>query len=334
MIIVLMTLFTAILGAETKVVPLPDLLKPETLVLDKTQMYVTEGTSIYIYSLKDFKLVKKFGKQGAGPQEFMFSPQAGVTGLTLSVHTEDIIVNSFGKISWFTKDGKFKKELKLPYPLTYALQPFGKNLVGLRLTVDKVRLLSLNLYNDKLEMLKEINKRPHSFQPGKGLRLLEFNPVSTVYEDKLFLAWETDFVIKVVDTDINELYTIKRNEKKRKVTEDLKKKIIDYFKTAPETKDYFEYLKPFHFPEYFPAIFSIVVTGSGIYVVTFQEDEAENDECLILDLKGKLLKRVFLPLKMSTPLIPHPYSIQEGVLYQVVENEEKEEWELHITRIN
>jgi hypothetical protein len=76
-----------------------------------------------------------------------------------------------------------------------------------------------------------------------------------------------------------------------------------------------------------------VVTGNKIYVLTFKENKAEDDECMILDLKGKRLKRIFLPLKMSTPILPYPYMIHEGSLYQVVEDEEEEEWALHVTEI-
>lgn len=332
MIVFMVVLFAAALGAETKVIPLPDLMKPgQLLSFDKTQMYVTEGTSIYIYSLKDFKLIKKFGKQGEGPQEFVVNPQLGP--LVISVHTEDIVVESFGKLSWFTKNGKYKKELKLPNPLILGIQPFGRNFVGVKILLGAKRWQILTLYDGKLNELKEIYKQPTAFQLGKGTRLLEASATTIVSDNKLFLAWEKDFFIKIVDADIKELYTIKRDEKKRKVTEDLKKKIIDYLKIAPESKDFFEIMKPIIFPEYFPSIAGIVVTGNNIYVLTFNEDEAENDECLIMDLKGNPLKRVFLPLKMSTPLLPYPYSIHEDSLYQIVENVEEEQWEMHITEI-
>ena len=48
MVILLMVLFAALLGAKTRVIPTPDLMKPEALFFDKTQMYVTESTSIFI----------------------------------------------------------------------------------------------------------------------------------------------------------------------------------------------------------------------------------------------------------------------------------------------
>ncbi|MGD2088646.1 MAG: hypothetical protein PVH61_20885 [Candidatus Aminicenantes bacterium] len=47
-----------------EVVPLPDLINPDGIQADRHQLYITERHSIYIYSLKDFKLTKKFGKSG------------------------------------------------------------------------------------------------------------------------------------------------------------------------------------------------------------------------------------------------------------------------------
>ena len=50
-----------------KIVPLQELRKPETIAVDCSQIYITESASIYIYSLKDFRLIKKFGQAGEGP---------------------------------------------------------------------------------------------------------------------------------------------------------------------------------------------------------------------------------------------------------------------------
>jgi len=331
MVILLMVLFATLLGAETKVIPTPDLMKPEALFFDKTQMYVTEGTSIFIYSLKDLKLIKKFGKRGEGPQEFIVNPQLP---LLLHVQTEDIIAQSVGKLSWFTKDGEYKKELKLPNPLILGIQPFGKNFVGMHLALGEKRWRNLNLYDDKISELKNIIKKEDIFQQGKGMVILKAQPFNPIYDNKLFLAWENDLKIKVLDTGLKELYTIKYDVEKQKMTEKNKKDVIHFFKTSPQTKDFFELLKPIKFTTHFPAIQNIIVTGNKIYIATFKsKDEEEENEFLIFDIKGKFLKQGFFPLKMSTPILPHPYSIHEGYLYQLVEDVDEEEWAFHVTEI-
>ena len=52
-----------ILHAKVTVIPLPDLVNPASVTLDENQLYITEGTSIYIYSLPDFKLIKKWKRK-------------------------------------------------------------------------------------------------------------------------------------------------------------------------------------------------------------------------------------------------------------------------------
>ena len=61
-----------------KIIPLPDLIQPHTMVVDKDQLFIRDsGSSIFIYSLSNFSLIKKFGKQGQGPGEFHDSPLTG-----------------------------------------------------------------------------------------------------------------------------------------------------------------------------------------------------------------------------------------------------------------
>lgn len=330
MIVTLLVLLAAVAGAETKIIPLPELMNPELIFIDKTQMYVTERASIYIYSLENFKLVKKFGKEGEGPKEFMFDPRMG--GLLLFVKSEDIVVNSFGKVSWYSKDGEYKKEIKLQHPLTLNMQPFGKNYVGIFLAWGKERWKILKLYDDQLNELKEITRMPYPTQPGKGTYLLESFPVTLVHDNKIFLAWENEFAIKVFDTDLKQLRTITLDETRRKVTEEDQKILLDFLRTSPQSKDYFETMKPFHFPDEFPPIFLIFGAGETINVITFKLNNEKHQECIVMGVDGKVKNRVFLPIQMSTPFSPYPYSIHDGALYQVIEDGEKEEWSIHITK--
>lgn len=58
-------------------------------------------------------------------------------------------------------------------------------------------------------------------------------------------------------------------------------------------------------------------------------------EAYVFDARsGKFLKTIHLPLKHFNILEEFPFDIQNGTLYQVVENEEEEEWEFHVTPID
>jgi hypothetical protein len=314
--------------AETKAIPLPEIMKPELIRVDDTQLYITEGASIYIYSLKDFKLIKKFGSAGEGPREFKVDPSK-LANLTLDVQSEDIVVHSLDKMSWFTKDGRFKKEIKLTVGVFY-LVPFGKNFMGMFMTFDHKRFRGLKLFDRNSKLVKEIIRIPDVFQRGKGMHLLQNSFANPIYDNKLFLAWSSDFTIKVYDTGLKLLYTITHPYERINVPGDFKNETKNYYKKHPSTKDYFEILKPFKFSPLFPAVRDLFVSKGKIYAVTHKMENAKT-ELLVFDIKGKFLKQVFFPIVMETPMDPYPYTIHNGAVYQLVEDVDAEEWSLQVT---
>jgi hypothetical protein len=218
----LLVIFMSSFILAIKIIPIQEILKPVTINLDNDQIYITEGASIYIYSLKDFKFVKKFGKEGEGPQEFKLIP---LLPLIINVQTDKILVNSLGKISRFTKDGQFIDEEKMKAGFVAGLQPLGNRFVGLGIMQDSnTRYRAVNIYDSKLN------------------------------------------------------------------------KIIEMIKV--------------------------------------EDEEKEISQWFIFDLKGKLLKKVQLPMKYQNALKHFPYAIHDDKFYQVVENIEEEQWELHITPLN
>ena len=89
----------------------------------------------------------------------------------------------------------------------------------------------------------------------------------------------------------------------------------------------------------FPPIRDILVKEGKIYVRTFITKD-DKEKYHILDLKGKELKTVFLPKPMPasyiTRLANRPvrfFDIANDRFYYIVENEDEEEWELHIEPI-
>ena len=54
----------------------------------------------------------------------------------------------------------------------------------------------------------------------------------------------------------------------------------------------------------------------------------------IYSINGAFLGERFIPLKMQYSMQPYPFAIKNNHLYQLVENEITEEWELHIDALN
>ena len=120
--IILITFFILISASVTGevIATLPDLLNPTGLVIEDENMYITQDITVYIYSLKDFKLKKKFGKKGEGPQEF--NQFAAITPLK-----DKLLINSMSKISYYTKDGEYINEIKTKGGFSFIYQPLGEN---------------------------------------------------------------------------------------------------------------------------------------------------------------------------------------------------------------
>lgn len=318
----------------TKVIPLLDLLNPTSISLDKDQIYITEGIHIYIYSKKDFSLIKKFGKEGEGPKEFkLFQP--GGFPLIIDVQTDDIIINSLAKISFFTKKGEYQREMKVAVGVfSGAHQPLGSGFAGIGFTQEnKTIYRTIHITDENMKKVKDVYRIEHDFQQGKGFKVVTNPYAFQTYQNKLFIGWENEFVIHLFDEKGTKLNTINQKYTRFPVAENHKKKILEYYKTDPNTKLIYEALKDqMYFPKLFPAIRNMIIVDQKIYIQTFKQKK-NMAEFYILDLKGKLLKKLLLPVKEQNPILIYPYTITDGKIYQLIENLDEEEWELHINNI-
>ena len=93
------------------------------------------------------------------------------------------------------------------------------------------------------------------------------------------------------------------------------------------------YYRPLTFPDYFPVIADFFVDDDTIYVMTWKKENGSN-EFFTYDMKGKFKKRLLIPIKYESELSSYPTTIKKAKLYQIVENENKEEWEFHVSQIN
>lgn len=337
-IVITVLIFSAIPTFAAKIVPLPGHLKPFRIRVDREQIFIAEGPEIFIYSAKDFTLQTKFGKPGEGPREFKLFPEFSGE---LDVQKDTILVSSLGKISFFTRDGKFIREKKAATLRRICLYRILDNrLVGEKfLSEGNIRYLAVNLYDTNLKKIKEIHRNRFSIQRGK-----QFNPIDRgtyipnfyIQKNRIFIGGEIDTgTIHVFDREGKKLDTIKPGFDKIKFTAADKKGWIDSYISNAEYKRQYERIKDrFKYPEYFPLWQSFIAADKKIYVQTFKRDKKnEKNEFFMLTLEGKLIKKVWLPLAEYFDFSPNPYTINSGKLYQFVENEESEEYELHIVEI-
>lgn len=309
-----------------KVAVLSDILKVEGFSLDEDQLYLTQGTTVFIYSKKDFKLIKKFGKPGEGPREFL--------GYAHVFPQQDhLMINSQGKISLFTKEGTFIKELKTSGGMGagHFFQPMKDGFVGRKMVVDdKVVYFGMFYFDDRLNEIKEIYRVKSVRQPGGKIHMYKQTPFHRTYRDKLFVSGKPGFHIDVIDADGKLLYTVKHDYKPPKFTAQDEKESRRQLKHRSGAR-YDSFKDRLSYPEYFPEIQFFLPVDEKLYVATWKR-KGDALECVIFDNKGKLLKQVFVPCKFLDGLRLCPLEVSKGKLYQVVENE-NEELELHVVEI-
>ncbi len=324
-----------------EIVPLPDLGKPNSITLDENQIYIADWGHILIYCLKDFHLKKKFGKRGEGPGEFFLNDMDNY-GLRIIVEPGYILVNSVSKISYFTKEGELIKEKRNTRGQQF-FKPFGKKLIGYDRAWDqkfhenKINYITINIYDpDSLEIEKEIFKKKFYTQKD-SIEILELalklkndtkrGIIYYPYGDKLIIEGENNNIY-ILDSEGKKVAAVNINDyRKIKITGEFKKKTFKYLEKRLPTA--FRGVKQKGaFPEYYPYRY-FTVSDNKIYVLTFNTSGGKS-EFYIFDLQGKLIKRTMVPFADNEFLRVYPYTIKNDKIYQLVDNEDTEEWELRI----
>jgi hypothetical protein len=333
LVFVFVILFLLVTGNHIqaeKIATLEEIMRPDAMEMGNNRLYIIERATIYIYSLEDFRLIKKFGKEGEGPREFKINPFG--TPLAAEPYNDKIYVSSDAKISVFTRDGKFIKESKVTAFAVFI--PFLDKYLASGSSVDDKNqtLLSVNLHNETFEKIKELYvsdiKVGASFMMDFPLNAFSFVP----YKDRIYIAaGKEGFVIDVFDNRGTKLVRIKKDYKETlKVSEDYQKGSLEWFKANSFYNRYWDFFKTrISFKSHYPAIRDMDVTDGRIYVLTYKKQNG-NSECIIMDLQGKEIKRVFVPCPDMYGMDFYPkYFYYKRAFYTLVENEEEEVWELH-----
>lgn len=317
-------------GFAKKVSTLTEVSRPQDLIVDNQRVYVIEGTTIFIYSLKDYQLLTKFGKKGEGPQEFRVRPNGRVKIYPLDDY---IYVNSIGKASIFTKKGKFVKEVKGVtgtnfMPLGHH-QFIGEGII----TKDNKNYRTIDIFDENLKKVNTVFQQEHINQ-GAAIRVYFSSIAFNTYDEKIFITGYEGFVMEVFDKKGEKLFTINRDFQERKITEQDKKNVLSWFKSDPRYDERaYQYIKEhIQFPEYYPAIDEVVIKDDKIYVRTHHV-KGDDYEFVIFDINGKYLRTQFIHLVRDNPVYPYHYDIANGNVYQIIENLDEGDWELHIKTI-
>ncbi|MCK4760858.1 MAG: hypothetical protein KAW12_01570 [Candidatus Aminicenantes bacterium] len=336
--IVTLIFFSSSLFPE-KLAVLPELNRPSMMDVSGSELYILDDFQVKVYSLKDYRLLRKFGKKGQGPGELFDLPDSP---LTMIVGKEKVLLNSLYKIIVYEKSGKMLKEKKFAPSFLIEAVSHGKNYALTKFwRKDGTAVATTCLFSPDLKELKKLCETtiPNSYKKRK----IVMPPVSTFARcgsDRLFVFDQTrtkDFTIKVFDLEGKPLPDIKASYRELMMGDSFNKKVMDTLRAHPAFKILPpDFKKMLHIPEVLPVFRQCRVKDGKLYVQTYRE-KGDLSEFYILDFSGKVLKKIFLPGADRLQIRINPaatYTFQGGKYYYLVDDIDEEQWELHVKKLD
>lgn len=331
-LVLLVLLIFASHGFPGKLSVLAELSNPGVIEIDGDELFVLDDVQVYVYSLQDYRFLRKFGKKGEGPGELLPAPDLPIT---MQVSKEYVLLHSFNKMIYFTKTGKMIKEKRIPF-IVFQVIPFGKNYAVTKFirTNEGGSQVSVLIFSAEFKELKNLYETALLNDQGKGK--IAF-PLTSVYiqclDNQLFLVdQQKEFEIQRFDLEGNRLTPIKKAYQKIKVTEAYKKESWEWIKLQPAYKNAPGIVeRMLYFLEYLPVTKNFLAKNNKIYLQTYKTKDSLY-EFFILDINGTVLKTVFLPGAKKESIRPNPavtYAFKDNKYYYLEENLDEEEWELH-----
>ncbi len=307
-----------------KVGQFSELANPSQVAIGHNQIYFADGTTVYIYSFDKHELIKKFGRNGEGPEEFKTRPNRPIR---IILRKDCFYVTSLNKISKYKINGDFIKEAKSRVPLTYTY-PLGDNYVAKGFIAEKdIFYFTINIYDSQFKIIKELYRE--RMDPRNKMNAIDATgPEILVYMDKIFInTTRNRNCFDIFNSDGKLLYSIKNISPPIPLTEKIKNNFVHYLKTDPKFKRIYERLKDrLVYPEFLPMIRYILADNNNLVALSYPGAKKKRS-LYIFDLNGKQIKKIDSPLVSPNVEEVLPFTFYKEQLYQIVDNDD--EWELH-----
>ncbi len=332
-ILVIMTCLLWVLPVHgEKLAEIQEVNDPTIMQIADGKMFVLEKANIYVFSLKDYALIKKFGKQGNGPGELNVQGRGGY----LQIIDGHVCVNTFSKLVRFSLDGKFVDEVRFPFLAMQAI-PFGKGFAVSKLGMSDtgVNRVGVYLFPKSLDKGTELYGREYKdFRKTGKLEIVpELFMIQTAGERLIMLDHSDGGVMNVFGMDGTRQKSAKLNIDKVEATDRFKKELMAWAKAQPQFKLLpEELLKMVYVPDYLPVFKNFLIAGEKIFIHTYHKKE-NKVEFLVFDMKGTLLKKIWLEGLEKNIIMPAPYAFYQNYIYYLSENEDEEVLELHRTKL-
>lgn len=293
------------------------------------RLYIPEVIKTYIYSIKDFALKGMFGREGEGPGELRGE-------VYINYQKDRLLVESAGKISYFDLDGEFISEHIFPEKtFVKRVSPVGDRFAGFGGTVvdNGVNYIVLSFYDNKMKKMGEITRTKSNFQKDGTIEFMNGTFNFKVYKERIYVQYlGKEMKLDVFDRSGKFLFKIEDPDfKNRKVSEKDKKDAMEYFrKFWPRLYTNRQRVK---FSDEWGGVgtFFFDELKDLLYIITYACDSKGKYLFYKYDPEGKFKKKFHLDVGYRDIWAPYPLDIENGKLYQLIENYDDEEWELVIT---
>jgi hypothetical protein len=317
-------------------------------IVDRKRCPDTKGR---IHILETGEYIGSFGEQGEGSRELRVLNQSH--NPVIFIHSDKITVNSQSRVSFFNLDGSYinEKQIKSPKDQYSIFVPCKNNFLAItafegkreRYDDDETQLF---LYDSNF---KRISAKPlvstsglsGGHEPITAYNFVfSFPPTTLAYQvtedGKIFITYQKEdssAAISVFDADGNSIKTIDLNSvipARIKVTEKYKNDITEHFELE-YGKERYEKMQMYKCPDkkLFPPVKNMIIDEDKIYLITYNKNEKGKTRCIILDTDGRKIGDIFLPIAKQQ-LFSMLYTIKNGMLYTLYEDEEEEKWKLLI----
>jgi hypothetical protein len=298
---ILALMVTANLWAQ-KTIVLPDLQKPHQIAVDGNDLYIFDESdySLHAYTISPFALKWEVGRKGDGPRDFKYLPYVYVQPDTLAC-------TDFTKIIWFSKKGEVLKAMEFSELKDFDLNsemlliPVKEHF--LRITADHAQMKRhVRLLDPEFRTIKNLYEGPFVWQQGSAT---DVRTDTLSSQGLVFIADTLGFRITVFDDKGNLIQTIDKSRDVEKVSD---RALLHQYG----------------------------VSDGKIYATTYKKTDNKT-EMLILDLKGRILRRLYLPLASIRPgrgvLRYDLFCVDQEKLYELIEDRETGKWALVITNL-
>jgi len=296
----LVLMVTTSLSAQTPIV-LRDLQQPHQIVVDGNDLYIFDEAdySLHVYTISPFALKLKLGRKGEGPHDFKYLP-------FVYVQPESLACTDFTKIVWFSKKGEVLKAMEYSdlkdFDISSEMLLIPVKEHFLRITADHDQhKRHVFLLDSKFNTIRKLYEGPFVWEAGDPIDWR----TDTLSSQGLVFISDTvkGFTIMVFDDKGRRLRTI---DKSRDVQEVPNHALLHQF----------------------------CVSDGKIYATTYLKKDNQT-EMIVLDLEGRILRRLFLPLASIQPqrgvLRYDLFSVGQEKLYELIQSRETGKWELLIT---